>query len=234
MSQSPSLPGSPGGPLQPSSPERVNQQRESIFSHLRREARDSSVHDKISQFNNLSVSMQSKQLERKTADAALKRAMLGREEAETEMRRYKEEVKGLRKSIEEGKERERRVGERLETLMVSCTERSSCQVMLTYLGKLWTRQGDACPYTSSLGKGDSTSPKRNVQDTIHHCQATRRTQVGAGHGQDQRREVSKRKGAQQSPRTRSLHGALSDRRRSGAARAGPRAHQGGGTGARRL
>ncbi|KAH6891252.1 hypothetical protein B0T10DRAFT_306564 [Thelonectria olida] len=118
MSQTPSLPGSPGGPLQAVTPERVNQQRESIFSHLSRgSSRDSSVHDKISQFNNLSVSMQSKQLERKTADAALKRAMLGREEAETEMRRYKEEVKGLRKSIEEGKERERRVGERLETLM---------------------------------------------------------------------------------------------------------------------
>ncbi|KAI5467031.1 hypothetical protein BGZ63DRAFT_418767 [Mariannaea sp. PMI_226] len=117
MSHTPSLPGSPGGPLQAVTPERANQQRESIFSHLRREPRESSVHDKISQFNNLSVSLQSKQLERKTADAALKRAMLGREEAETEMRRYKEEAKALRKAVEEGKERERKVGERLENLM---------------------------------------------------------------------------------------------------------------------
>lgn len=78
--------------------------------------RDSSVHDKISQFNNLA--MQSKQLERKTADAALKRAMLGREEAETEMRRYRDEVRVLKKHLEEGKERERRVGERLEAVMV--------------------------------------------------------------------------------------------------------------------
>jgi preprotein translocase subunit SecD len=114
-----SLPGTPaGGPLQAITPERVNQQRDSIISTLRNETRDSSVHDKISQFNNLSVAMQSKQLERKTADAALKRAMLGREEAEAELRRYKEEAKSLRKAIEEGRERERRVGERLETVMV--------------------------------------------------------------------------------------------------------------------
>ncbi|KAF7559206.1 hypothetical protein G7046_g4951 [Stylonectria norvegica] len=117
MDHSSSLPGSPSGPLQALTAERVNQQRESIFTHLRNESRDSSVHDKISQFNTLSLTMQSKQLERKTADAALKRAMLGREEAEAEMRRYKEETRTLRKAIDEGKERERRVGERLETLM---------------------------------------------------------------------------------------------------------------------
>lgn len=132
MDHSPSLPGSPGGPLQAVTAERVNQQRESIFAHLRSESRgesrESSVHDKISQFNTLSLSMQSKQLERKTADAALKRAMLGREEAESDMRRYKDEVKVLRKAIEEGKDRERRVGERLETLMVSCALRGNMAV----------------------------------------------------------------------------------------------------------
>lgn len=107
-----------GGPLQSISPERVNQQREpSVFlSSVRTEFRESSVHEKISQFNTLA--MQSKQLERKTADAALKRAMLGREEAESEMRRYRDETRALRKQIEEGRERERRVGERLETVMV--------------------------------------------------------------------------------------------------------------------
>jgi hypothetical protein len=62
--------------------------------------------------------MQSKQLERKTADAALKRAMLGREEAETELRKTRDENKKLQKAIDEGKERERKVGERLESLMV--------------------------------------------------------------------------------------------------------------------
>lgn len=111
-----SRPGTPaGGPLQAVTPDRVNQQREASLSSS---ARDSSVHEKINQFNNMSVFMQSKQLERKTADAALKRAMVGREEAESEMRRYKEEVRALRKAVDEGKERERRVGERLETVMV--------------------------------------------------------------------------------------------------------------------
>ncbi|KAM7206433.1 hypothetical protein V8F20_002782 [Naviculisporaceae sp. PSN 640] len=113
-------PGGSHGALQPVS---HNPQRSEtpLFGTLRRGAgedaggRDSSVHDKISQFN--SLAMQSKQLERKTADAALKRAMLGREEAETEMRRYRDEARLLKKHLEEGKERERRVGERLETVM---------------------------------------------------------------------------------------------------------------------
>jgi len=134
-----SLPGSPTPtptPLQPVSDERVNQLRDSaassLFSSVRGHSRDSSVvYDKITQFNSLSV--QSKALERKTADAALKRAMLGREEAETDMRRFRDEVRGLRKQVDEGKERERRVGERLETVMVrlihrprTYRERQSC------------------------------------------------------------------------------------------------------------
>ncbi|KAK3386594.1 hypothetical protein B0H63DRAFT_138229 [Podospora didyma] len=115
-----SLPGSPGGGGNALQPLSHNQQRDGALRHTRTgsgfdESRDSSVHEKISQFN--SLAMQSKQLERKTADAALKRAMLGREEAETEMRRYRDEVRHLKKQIDEGKERERRVGERLETVM---------------------------------------------------------------------------------------------------------------------
>ncbi|KAL6913907.1 hypothetical protein ACHAPO_002357 [Fusarium lateritium] len=118
MEQPNSPGGSSGGPLQAVTADRVNQQRdrESVFTHLRSASRES-VHDKISQFNNLSVTMQSKQLERKTADAALKRAMLGREEAESELRKTREETKALKKAIDEGKERERKVGERLEALM---------------------------------------------------------------------------------------------------------------------
>lgn len=82
-----------------------------------RHTRESSVvQDKVAVFNSLAY--QGKQLERKTNDAALKRAMLGREEAESEMRRYREEARSLRRQVEEGKERERRVGERLESVMV--------------------------------------------------------------------------------------------------------------------
>ncbi|KAF3349573.1 putative transporter [Verticillium dahliae VDG2] len=103
--------GSPGGPLNPITPDRAN--RESTFmASLRSDLRSSPVHDKISQFNTLA--MQSKSLERKTADAALKRAMLGREEAEGEMRRYRDETKVLRVQLEKARDREMRVSERLE------------------------------------------------------------------------------------------------------------------------
>lgn len=79
-------------------------------------ARDSSVHEKINQFN--TMALQTKALERKTADAALKRAMLGREEAEADMRRYREEAKSLRKELQETEEQKRKVEERLEAVMV--------------------------------------------------------------------------------------------------------------------
>lgn len=129
VEHSPSLPGSPGAaPLQPMSPDRVNQQRDAMLSSVRSDQiRDSDVHDKIRQFNNLAhtgpgaVASLSRQLERKTADAALKRAMLGREEAESEMRRYREEARVLRRQVEESRGRERKVGERLEDVMVSIT-----------------------------------------------------------------------------------------------------------------
>lgn len=115
------FPASPATPLLPCSPERVNQQRSSVYDESpstspTRYARDSSVHDKVAAFN--SLAFQSKQLERKTNDAALKRAMLGREEAESEMRRYRDEARSLRRHVEEGRVREQRVGERLEIVMV--------------------------------------------------------------------------------------------------------------------
>lgn len=170
-------------PLQPISPERVNQQRD-IFSSFRAgggHSRDSSVSDKINQFNTLA--MQSKQLERKTADAALKRAMLGREEAEAEMRRYRDEARSLRKQVEEGKDRERKVGERLETVMVCAarvrrvlSSKSDADPYLT-LGELRSRKGDLCPYSGIMGEGDPTSAKGDVQVTERHRQATGGTQV---------------------------------------------------------
>jgi hypothetical protein len=126
--EAPSSPGGGGQPLQQVS---HNAQRESaLFASVQQQrmgespsARDSSVHEKINQFNTLA--MHSKTLERKTADAALKRAMLGREEAEAEARRYREEVISLRKEIEEGKKNERKVGERLEAVMVGSLARSN-------------------------------------------------------------------------------------------------------------
>lgn len=57
--------------------------------------RESSVHERAAIFD-IPVS-QAKVLERKTNDAALRRAMLGREEAEAELAKYKDEVRVLRK-----------------------------------------------------------------------------------------------------------------------------------------
>ena len=176
MEQAPRLSGSPPGatPLQPVSPDRINQQREgSPLLSNRKEQRDREVHDKIRQFNNLAQpenfnTMSTSKLERKTADAALKRAILGREEAEGEMRRYRDEARSLRKQIEEARERERRVGERLETVMVGTPFHNASQIfpvttMLStvtdwkFIGKLRTGQGNAFPHTGTVGEGNPTS-----------------------------------------------------------------------------
>ena len=48
--------------------------------------------------------------------------MLGREEAESEVKRLREENRRLRKDVDEGRGRERRVGERVEGVMVSSSD----------------------------------------------------------------------------------------------------------------
>lgn len=129
-------------PFEPVSSERINKQmgsaaasgRDSNVSihslmsptqHAR--SRDSGVSDKISQFNTLAS--HGDKLERKhTGAAALERAKVGREQAVAEARRYREEVRTLRKQVEESKERERKVGERLETVMVSRTHPKLCDL----------------------------------------------------------------------------------------------------------
>jgi hypothetical protein len=116
------FPASPGTPLFPISPERVNQRHQSVYDDSPAgsihggHSRESSVHEKVAAFN--SLAFQGKHLERKANDAALKRAMLGREEAESEMRRFREDVRTLKRQVDEGKDRERKVGERLESVMV--------------------------------------------------------------------------------------------------------------------
>ena len=71
---------------------------------------------KVAQFNGLAKEAAQR---RKDNEAAIKRAVLGREEAEAESRRLREGNERLRLEIEEGRARERRVGERLEALHVS-------------------------------------------------------------------------------------------------------------------
>jgi len=117
------FPASPGTPLFPVSPERANRQQlpqspslpslqnNPFLTHSRG---NSDVQGKVAQFNNLSREATQR---RKDNEAALKRAVLGREEAEGESRRLREDNRLLRKDVEEGRARERRVGERLEGVM---------------------------------------------------------------------------------------------------------------------
>lgn len=126
-----SFPASPGTPLFPVSPERSNRQHHQPPSSPSRNSestsrerdpfvtghlRDSSdVQGKVAQFNNLTKEAAQR---RKDNEAALKRAVLGREEAESETRRLKDDNDSLRREIEEGRGRERKVGERLESVLV--------------------------------------------------------------------------------------------------------------------
>ena len=78
------------------------------------------MQNKVAAFNNLTKEAAQR---RKDNEAALKRAILGREEAESETRRLKEENDALRRDVEEGRGRERKVGERLESVMVGIYSR---------------------------------------------------------------------------------------------------------------
>lgn len=123
------FPASPGTPLFPVSPERANRQQlpqsPSLphLSHLQDDPfktlhsrGNSDVQGKVAQFNNLSKEAAQR---RKNNEAALRRAVLGREEAEGEARRLRDANDLLRQDVEEGVARERRVGERLEGVMVN-------------------------------------------------------------------------------------------------------------------
>lgn len=123
------FPASPGTPLFAVSPDRVNRQPAfpqspslpSDLANLRdpfttaHAMTSSDVQGKVAQFNSLSKEAIQR---RKDNEAALKRAIMGREEAENESKRVKEENQLLRGDIEEGRARERRVAERIESVMV--------------------------------------------------------------------------------------------------------------------
>ncbi|KAI6245277.1 hypothetical protein HI914_06791 [Erysiphe necator] len=111
----------PPGSLSAVSSERVNAQKipriynETAVSPRTMQRSEKSVHEKVLAFNTMAC--QARNLERNPNDAALRRALLGREEAEREKRRSKEEARALRKALDEAKRRELIVGQRLETVM---------------------------------------------------------------------------------------------------------------------
>ncbi|KAL8729094.1 MAG: hypothetical protein Q9181_005114 [Wetmoreana brouardii] len=118
------FPASSGTPLFPISPERANRQALPNSPSLPSDLQDSfktahskensDVQNKVAQFNSLSKEAVQR---RKDNEAAMRRAVLGREEAENETRRLKDENQTLRRELEEGRTREKRVAERIESVM---------------------------------------------------------------------------------------------------------------------
>jgi len=67
----------------------------------------------------------------KRREAELRRALCAREEAETDAKRLRAEVRRLEKEADEGRERERKVARRVEVVMVSL-DRNYCEQDLMY------------------------------------------------------------------------------------------------------
>lgn len=117
------LPTTTSTPLHPLSPERVNVPKHSLSvfgspqSSPSRNKDLSDVQGMVARFNALDIKDHAEL--RKKEQAALRRAQMGREEAEAEAKRWREECRGLKREGEEGRERERRVVRRLDVVMVS-------------------------------------------------------------------------------------------------------------------
>ena len=75
----------------------------------------SDVQGKVAQFNGLAKDAAQR---RKDNEAALRRAIVGREEAESDCKRYKDRSERLYVDIEEARDREKRVAHRLEEVQV--------------------------------------------------------------------------------------------------------------------
>ncbi|KAL8995187.1 MAG: hypothetical protein Q9169_005020 [Polycauliona sp. 2 TL-2023] len=161
MDSTAKFPASPGTPLLPISPERANRQplppSPSLPSNLHdplkmahpKEASD--VQNKVAQFNSLSKEAVQR---RKDNEAAMRRAVLGREEAENETRRVKEEYNGLRKEFDEGKARERKVAERIESVMEEMhrTKESQAHAQGVYEKEVRRARKEAFKSSSALVK----------------------------------------------------------------------------------
>nr|POE73020.1 hypothetical protein CFP56_30959 [Quercus suber] len=143
--ESPSVFRFPGKPLQQLSPERLNSTRPSVSSgktSKSAEHSDSAIESVpssptrranlfadydpngaskvlVKRFEHLDVRDKDAESSerRKKHEAELRRAQIAREEAETDVMRLREETRRLKKEGDDGRERERRVGKRLEVVM---------------------------------------------------------------------------------------------------------------------
>lgn len=99
---------------------------------------NSDVQSLVARFDHLHVKDRDEESveRRRKHEAELRRAQIGREEAESDARRFKEEVRRLKRDSEEGRERERKVGKRLEAVMV-CGISSNSSGAIARVGVSW-------------------------------------------------------------------------------------------------
>ena len=117
---------SPGTPLFPVSPERANQQKPSVpdiptspslpdLNSLSQGRTNPDVQGKVAQFNSLNREV----VERRRAnEAALRRAVIGREEAENETRKTREDLKRIARELEENRLSESKLRGQFDQVMV--------------------------------------------------------------------------------------------------------------------
>ncbi|KAI9849172.1 MAG: hypothetical protein M1837_005402 [Sclerophora amabilis] len=187
------FPASPGTPLFPVSPERANQQNRPAlrptspsgpdFIGKDQSACASDVQNKVAQFNSLNKDAAER---RRVHEAALRRALMGREEAESENRRMKEELRNMRREAVDGKDRERRVAERLETLMeeVHRTKETQAHAQTLYEKEIRRARKETFKSSSALVKlQEDLKSTRNAlrvsQSSVEHhkLRADRREQA---------------------------------------------------------
>lgn len=122
------FPASPGMPLFPVSPERMNASSHHHYyempdspTHSPKHGRVSDVHGMVARFNSLDIKDHAEL--RKKDEAALRRAQVGREEAEGEMRWMKAGLERLEGELRESKEQQSKIVEKLEAELGESKER---------------------------------------------------------------------------------------------------------------
>lgn len=108
----------PDSPSRRENPSLFEKSDGSGFSPPKHWRTNSDVQNIVARFNSLDIKDRLDE-KLKKSEASLKRAQMGREEAEAEAKRYREEGREVKKDLEESRDRERRVTKRLDAVMVS-------------------------------------------------------------------------------------------------------------------
>ncbi|KAH0550908.1 hypothetical protein GP486_007728, partial [Trichoglossum hirsutum] len=178
------VPATPGTPLFPISPERANKQSlnhaipnspsASILSFHGHTRNNSDVQGKVDKFNSLTKEVSER---RKANEAALKRAVVGREEAENETRRTKDELKRLRAELSEGKDREKKAGDRMERILedLHFAKETHKQSISLYEKEIRRARKEAFKYSSAHVKlqEDLKATRVSLRSAHHEIESSR-------------------------------------------------------------